>query len=64
MRWARYVDEDTVLMAVVGFDAGYLYKYRLPDPDASDGPTPLQVEPLECAAVPGNDDLEVSSYLY
>ncbi|KAK3913166.1 Cilia- and flagella-associated protein 44 [Frankliniella fusca] len=56
VRWARYAEDDNddaVWLSVTGYDAGYLYKYRFDSED-----------PVAVVAVPGDDDLEVSSFLF
>lgn len=51
--WVRYLDDDTVQLSVAGYDAGYLYTYQFGRED-----------PVQSIAVPDNDDLEVSSFVY
>ena len=53
VRWARYLDDDTVQLSVSGHDAGYLQAYQFG-----------REEPVHVIPVPDDDDLEVASFVY
>ncbi|KAG5898603.1 hypothetical protein JTB14_020979 [Gonioctena quinquepunctata] len=53
--WLKYTDEDTIWLSMAGFDAGYIYEYRIDQKEDV---------PLSYRMVYDGDDIEISSYIY
>ncbi|CAG9822879.1 unnamed protein product [Phaedon cochleariae] len=53
--WLRYTEDDTIWLSMGGYDAGYIYEYRIDQKEE---------EPFRFQMVHDGDDIEISSYVY